>query len=117
MLVAEQWSKQKTFVMVFSSVVCRTAITAGENASQAATAPGPDPGPDQGPGPGTGTTNTGSLAPNMAEKVETTETTRTAAPPPRSPGSTREADTTDRVTRLLHIVSTSAVLSADSESS
>lgn len=91
-------------------MVSRTAITAGENANQDATALAPGPDPD----PGTGTTNTGSLATNSAEKVETTETTRTAAPPPRSPGSTRGVDTTEQVTWLLHIVSMSTMLSADS---
>lgn len=102
--------------MVFCSVVSRTVITAAENTSQDATAlaPGPSPDPGPGPGTGTGTTNTGSLAPNTGEKAETTVTTRTAAPPPRSPGSTREVDTTEQVTWLLHIISTSPTLSADS---
>lgn len=95
--VPDQWNVQKSLVIVFSSVVSRTAITAGESASQGATALAPGPGRDPDPGPGTGTTNMASLAPNMEEKAVTTETTRTAAPPQRSPGSTKEVATTEPV--------------------
>lgn len=100
--VTSQSSYCYTVWSLSSSVVSRTARTAGENGSQDATAPGPGPG--QGPGPGTGTTNTASLAPNTDEKLETTGTTRTAAPPPSSPGSRRGVGTAELL--QLHLLPT-----------
>lgn len=80
-------------LIVSSSVVSRMAKTAGGNESQDASGPGPGPGPGPGTGTGNGTANTGSLAPNMSERVESN---RTTAPPLRRTGT--GVDTAEPVT-------------------